>query len=224
MILAQHLRNANLRPRAKSCCRRCDDYAGVIARSALCDEAISHMRGIASLRPAKTMPDCARNDGVALRSRISGCYSVTKLQHGITLPTAGSVRKQGEQAGLSTHRHIKRVFTMAKVFGVHQFELKPGVRPEDFEQALRAEIAKARDLPGLKASLGKGDYGDQVGNYLLLWEGESVERRDAILPAPGQPSEERRRFVEATATLWQTLDKMATRQAPFTDYVVIASS
>ena len=31
------------------------------------------------------MPDCARNDGVGLRSRISGCYSVTKLQHGITL-------------------------------------------------------------------------------------------------------------------------------------------
>ena len=71
--------------RAKSCCRRRANYAGVIARSALCDEAIFHPSGIASLRPAKTMPDCARNDAVAWRSRISGCDSVTKLQHGITL-------------------------------------------------------------------------------------------------------------------------------------------
>jgi hypothetical protein len=38
-----------------------------------------------SLRPAKTMPDCARNDDIALRFRISGCRDVTKLQHGIAL-------------------------------------------------------------------------------------------------------------------------------------------
>jgi hypothetical protein len=31
------------------------------------------------------MPDCARNDGVALWFRISGCWNVTKLQHGIAL-------------------------------------------------------------------------------------------------------------------------------------------
>ena len=37
------------------------------------------------------MPDCARNDGVGLWSRISGCYSVTKLQHGITLPRSVGV-------------------------------------------------------------------------------------------------------------------------------------
>jgi len=113
---------------------------------------------------------------------------------------------------------------MAKIYGVNQYALKPGIKPEDFEQAIRLELAKAPDLPGWKAFLGKGERGEQMGNYLFTWEIESVERRDAILPAPGQPSEERRRFVEATATLWQTLDKMATRQAPFTDYVVIASS
>jgi hypothetical protein len=59
--------------RAKSCCRQRDSYASVIARNAFCDEAISDMQGIASLRPAKTTPDCARNDDVALRIRISGC-------------------------------------------------------------------------------------------------------------------------------------------------------
>lgn len=110
---------------------------------------------------------------------------------------------------------------MAKIFSVHQFTLKPGVKPEDFEQAMLAEIAKAPDLPGWKASLGKGDRGDQAGNYLLMWELESVERRAEVMPAPGQPSEEGRRYIEATATLWQTLDKMATRQGSFTDYVVV---
>ena len=114
---------------------------------------------------------------------------------------------------------------MAKVFSVRQFALKPGVKPEDFEQAMQAEIAKAPDLPGWKASLGKGDHGDQVGNYLFLWEIESVERRDAIVPAPGQPSEEGRRFIEATAALWQTLNEMASPAwHVFTNYVVIASS
>ena len=52
------------------------------------------VQGIASLRPAKTTPDCARNtcthrqvrcDAVALRFRISGCWNMTKLQHGIVL-------------------------------------------------------------------------------------------------------------------------------------------
>ena len=116
-------------------------------------------------------------------------------------------------------------FTVAKIFGVRQFALKPGVKPEDFEQAMQAEIAKAPDLPGWKASLGKGDRGDQVGNYLFMWQIESVERRNEISPAPDQPSEEGRRYLEATATLWQTFTEMATPTwNVFTDYVVIASS
>jgi hypothetical protein len=90
---------------------------------------------------------------------------------------------------------------MAKIFGVNQHALKPGVKPEDFEQAIRLELAKAPDLPGWKAFLGKGDRGEQVGNYLFSWEIESVERRAEVAPAPGQPSEEGRRYLEATATL-----------------------
>ena len=114
---------------------------------------------------------------------------------------------------------------MAKIFGVRQFALKPGVKPEDFEQAIRQELAKAPDLPGWKASLGKGDRGEQVGNYLFMWELESVERRDEVMPAPNQASEEGRRYLEATATLRQALNEMATPAwNVFTDYVVLASS
>ena len=114
---------------------------------------------------------------------------------------------------------------MAKIVSVRQFALKPGVKPVDFEQAMQTEIAKAPDLPGWKASLGKGDRGEQVGNYLILWEIESVERRDAIAPAPGQPSEEGRRWIEATAALWQILNEMASPAWDVhTNYVVIASS
>jgi len=109
---------------------------------------------------------------------------------------------------------------MAKVFSLHQFELKSGVKPEEFEQAVLAEIAKAPDLPGWKGSLAKSDRGNQVGSYLVIWEIESVERRDEVIPAPGQPSEEARRWLDATATLWQTLREMATG-AGFTDYVVL---
>ena len=114
---------------------------------------------------------------------------------------------------------------MAKIVSVREFALNPGVKPEDFEQAIRQELANAPDLPGWKASLGKGDRGAQVDNYLFMWEIESVERRDEVAPVPRQPSEEGRRYIDATATLWQTLNEMATPAwTVFTDYVVIASS
>ena len=114
---------------------------------------------------------------------------------------------------------------MAKIFSVREFALNPGVKPEDFEQAIRLELAKAPDLPGWKASLGKGDRGSQVGNYLFMWELESVERRNEVVPVPNQPTEEGRRYLEATATLWQTFKEMATPAwHVFTDYVVTATS
>jgi hypothetical protein len=45
------------------------------------------------------------------------------------------------------------------------------------------------------------------------------------MPAPDQPSEEARRYIEATATLWRAFNDMATPAwNDFTDYVVIANS
>ena len=112
---------------------------------------------------------------------------------------------------------------MTKIFGVSQFALKSGVKPEEFEQALREEIAKAPDLPGWKASLGKSDRGGQVGSYLFMWEIESVERRNEVAPMPDQPSEEGQRYLEATATLWQIFNEKATPEwNRFTDYVKVA--
>jgi hypothetical protein len=64
-----------------------------------------------------------------------------------------------------------------------------------------------------------------VGNYLFMWESESVARRDPVAPAPGQRSEEGQRYIEATATLWKALNEMAMPSWQInTDYVVIASS
>ena len=45
---------------------------------------------------------------------------------------------------------------MARITSAHQFQLKPGIKPEDFEQAMREEIAKALDLRGAKLYLTKG--------------------------------------------------------------------
>ena len=59
---------------------------------------------------------------------------------------------------------------MARVTSVHQFQLKPGIQPEDFEQAMREEIAKAFDLRGAELYLTKGERGEQVGDYLIMWE------------------------------------------------------
>jgi hypothetical protein len=56
-------RAANEPPSASAALCVRSNLGAVIARSAVCDEAISLMKGIASLRPAKTIPDSARNDG-----------------------------------------------------------------------------------------------------------------------------------------------------------------
>ena len=36
---------------------------------------------------------------------------------------------------------------MAKVFGIHELELRPGVTPEQFDQFVRDEVARAPAPP-----------------------------------------------------------------------------
>ena len=66
---------------------------------------------------------------------------------------------------------------MGRVVSIHEYELKPGINVEQFEQVLRD--AKARgllQLPGLVAHyLVKGTKGVRRGAYAAVWIYESRE-------------------------------------------------
>jgi hypothetical protein len=85
---------------------------------------------------------------------------------------------------------------MTRVFGMHEIELNPGVKEEDFESFVLDEVAKTAFYPGWTIRLLKGDRGARKGKYLMLIDIESVEARDRFAPADNQASEEAKQFDE----------------------------
>jgi len=118
---------------------------------------------------------------------------------------------------------------MAKAFGIHPIEMHPGVKGEDFERFFREQAASAPMFPGWSWRLLKGDKGERAGQYMVLFEMESVEARDRFAPPSGETSQETEQFMEAHKAIWNPIfEKWATftptqfSQNPhFTDYVVI---
>jgi hypothetical protein len=106
--------------------------------------------------------------------------------------------------------------TMAKVLGIHDIELQPGVSTEEFERAIRAVGGAQR---GVKIYFARGDRGARAGKYIMVVEVESVERRDQLWPTAGmgmptELSEELQRSMER-------IGPFADQQDVHTDYVVI---
>jgi hypothetical protein len=114
----------------------------------------------------------------------------------------------------------KRRPIMAKVFGIHEIELRPGVTAEEFEQFMADAMPKWPQFEGFTAYVAKGDRGAHAGKYILVFEIESTEARDRYYPAPDMPSEEAQRASEGSAALFEKLDSLCS--STFTDYVVIA--
>jgi hypothetical protein len=71
---------------------------------------------------------------------------------------------------------------MAKVLGVHEIELRPGISGEDFERFFQEKVASMPLPAGWRQYLLKGNRGDRMGKYLLIIEADSVEVRDRIAP------------------------------------------
>ena len=78
---------------------------------------------------------------------------------------------------------------MAKVIGVHEYELAPGVLEADFERALHdAERRGLLDLPGLVGHhFLKGLKGARRGAYAALWIFESREAWERLWGPPEAP-------------------------------------
>lgn len=118
---------------------------------------------------------------------------------------------------------------MTKVFGLHEIELNPGVKEEDFENFFLNELATAPFYPGMSLRLLKGDRGARSGKYLVMFEIDSRETRDRFSPAPHKGSEEADQFDEEHKDVWEPLfQKWATfsptdlgQHPNYTDYLVL---
>ena len=113
---------------------------------------------------------------------------------------------------------------MAKLFGMHELELRPGVPTEEFEQFMREVWPTISQFPSARVSLLRGDRGVRDGKYLFLFEFEKVEDRDTSSPLEGDPPEEVQQYmssdaVEQVIRKWGTFGSMLGDS--FTDYVVV---
>ena len=115
---------------------------------------------------------------------------------------------------------------MAKVFGIHQLELKPGADAAEFERFVRDEYSLP-ELAGWQVSIAKGDRGENVGKYLVICEIESLETRNRDVPGDGTFSPKFEQWIAASAALDEKLNRFLTKAAgmetPFTDYVVVGT-
>ncbi len=117
---------------------------------------------------------------------------------------------------------------MAKVYSLHMIALKAGASGPDFERIFREEIKRVPGPSGLTMRLLRGDRGDREGKYLVMFEIESVERRDQLFPEAGPAA----RQMSSEVMQWMgsagpSLAKWNEYTTPFdaiyTDYQEIAS-
>jgi hypothetical protein len=80
---------------------------------------------------------------------------------------------------------------MARIISIHEYDLRLGINPARFEQALRdAETRGLFDLPGLTAHhFVKGVKGARPHAYAAVWVYESREAWERLWGTPEQPRE-----------------------------------
>ena len=78
---------------------------------------------------------------------------------------------------------------MAHVISIHEYDLRPGIDPARFEQALHgAEARGLLKLPGLITHyFVKGTKGARAGAYAAVWIYESREAWEQIWGRPERP-------------------------------------
>jgi hypothetical protein len=115
---------------------------------------------------------------------------------------------------------------MSKVYSLHMIALKAGANGPDFERYFREEIGAVPGPSGLTMRLLKGDRGDRKGNYLLMFEFESDERRNQLFPEAGPAAHQ----MSAEVMQWMagagpTLARWNENATPFdmiyTDYLEV---
>jgi hypothetical protein len=115
---------------------------------------------------------------------------------------------------------------MARVYSVHTISLKSGASGAEFERFFGEEVGASQAPKGLAIRLLKGDRGDREGKYLVMFEFESVERRNELFPEAGPGAREASpEFLQWMSEAGPTMAKWDQYTTPldmvYTDYVVV---
>jgi hypothetical protein len=111
------------------------------------------------------------------------------------------------------------------VYSMREFELKSGVKPEQFEAFVQTELAKAVGTDsGMKLHILRGDRGDRKGAYLLVWEFDSVAARNRYFPKEGGESNaEYQKAWDHMKTVMSKFSNYVNEHFAYTDYVQISN-
>ena len=114
---------------------------------------------------------------------------------------------------------------MAKVFGIHHLELKNAADAAEFERIVSDELNALSNPPGWQLSIVKGERGENVGKYVLIFEVESLETRNRDHPGGGPVTPELQKWYDTSLPMLDKLSSYLTtplfRGGVFTDYVVV---
>lgn len=112
---------------------------------------------------------------------------------------------------------------MAKIYGISPIELCEGVKSEDFEAFWLSEYGPQGAILGWTSHLLKGDRGERVGKYTVMWEIPSIETRDRITSADNNLTELGKQLLGTHFDkMNEKLSKFVTHWA-FTDYIELGS-
>ena len=111
------------------------------------------------------------------------------------------------------------------VLSVREFELRSGVKAEEFEKYAREELTRAlsQAKTGTRFRVLKGDRGDRKGGYLLIWEFESVAARNEFFPKEGGGASPA--CQQAWKRIKLAMEKFSIyvkEKRSYTDYVMVA--
>ena len=127
--------------------------------------------------------------------------------------------------GLAIAQGQKPSAGAGRVLALRDATLKSGVKGADFERYFADSVADPvnRHIPGVRIYLMKGERGARVGGYVLVYEFDSLKRRNEYFPKPDSVSARWQQLARALPPRAFDEEVMAkyVDVAAYTDYVVV---
>ncbi|MEQ9725925.1 hypothetical protein ABRP29_09865 [Pseudomonas sp. WHRI 8822A] len=119
---------------------------------------------------------------------------------------------------------------VARVIGIHNLALRPGVSAATFEHFITSNIQRIADYPGWKFHMLKCQGGSRIDQYVVMLEIESLESLNAFHPELDVSTERALEFVrehqdaERMNEEWRELASFSGAPQLYTDYLTIAGN
>ncbi|MDF0732197.1 hypothetical protein P0Y43_15885 [Pseudomonas entomophila] len=118
----------------------------------------------------------------------------------------------------------------ARVVGIHNLALRPGVTTQAFDAFITGNVQRIDDYPGWKFHMLKGQGGSRIDQYAVMLEIESLASLNAFHPGMDVATEKSLTFVrehpesERMYDEWRQLASFSGAPQLYTDYIAIAGN